>query len=104
MLTFRPHWLNGTWLKRFTDPVAELDGHAQRCSWEHPTRIETVSGQHTVRTFVRYRRYLPGETASGSLTFDVAEGETVHLRVANGATNQSPFTPRVTGVDVDRPG
>lgn len=90
----RPHWVNGTWLKRLTDPFAEVDGHVHHCSWDSPTRIEVVSGHHTVRTFIRYRRYLPGESGSGTLDIDVVEGEDVELVSSNGATNQSPFIPR----------
>jgi len=95
VLTFTPHWINGGWLKRFTDPYAELDGAVQCCSWLSPTRMETTVGAHPLRTFVRYRRLFHGDGGSGTGTIEVPASGDVLVTTSNSFTNQSPFMPRV---------
>lgn len=95
VLAFKPHWVNGGWLKLFTDPYAELDGDLQVCSWSEPTRVPAVAGAHTLRTFVRYRHVFHGDLGSGTHVVEVPLTGDVRVTTANGFSNQSPFVPRV---------
>jgi len=97
VVSFKPNWVNGWWLRAFTDPYAEVDGAVTKCSWPRLTTIVTAPGVHHVRTFVRYRRLIPGDAGSGETTVDLASGEDLRIISSNGITNQSPFVPRATG-------
>lgn len=94
VLTFKPHWLNGAWLKRFTDPYAELDGAVRCCSWSSPTRMETTVGAHALCTFVRYRRIFQSDGSSGAATIEVPAFGEVLVTTSNSFSNQSAFMPR----------
>lgn len=91
MVVFKPNWVNGWWLRAFTDPYADVDGTETRCSWSAPTPMDASPGRHRVRAFVRYRRWIPGDGASGEATVDVSAGEDTCLTFSNGIGNQSPF-------------
>ena len=52
VVSFKPNWVNGWWLRSFTDPYLELDGVVTQCSWWTPTGIDTTPGTHHLRTFV----------------------------------------------------
>ena len=95
---FRPHWLNGGWLRAFTIPYAEVDGVVTACSWSASTPVEVLPGMRVVRTYVRYRRWLP-EGGSGTRAIDIAERGEVHIVASNSFTNMSPFVPRVVPAD-----
>jgi len=96
IVSFRPNWVNGWWLRAFTDPYAELDETVRRCSWSTPTRIDAAPGTHRLRTFVRYRRLITGDGGAGEATVKIAAGEDLSIVSSNGITNQSPFVPRPT--------
>ncbi len=97
VVSFKPNWVNGWWLRAFTDPYTEVGGAVTQCLWPKPTTIATPAGVHRVRTFVRYRRLIPGDGGSGESTVELAPGEELRITSSNGITNQSPFMPQATG-------
>ena len=47
-----------------------------------------------LRTFVRYRRLIPGDVGSGETAVELAAREDLFIISSNWITNQSPFVPR----------
>lgn len=44
VVSFRPHWVDGWWLRLFTLPFADVDGHEVSCSWGQETSVGADPG------------------------------------------------------------
>lgn len=94
-VSFKPHPVNGWWLRLFAVPYVAVDADVTACSWNRGTIVDARPGPHQIRTFIRYRRLIPGDLGTGQLEVDLAVGQTIHIQASNGFTNDSPFTPRI---------
>lgn len=94
-VSFKPHPVNGWWLRLFSVPYVAVDAGVTACSWTRDTIVDAQPGRHRIRTFIRYRRLIPGDLGTGTLEVDLGEGQTIHVQASNGLTNDSAFTPRI---------
>ena len=95
VVTFRPHWINGWFVRLFARPYVSVDGEVIRCSWSNPTQIQTAPGTRQLQSFIRYRRLIPGDLGCGELTVALLPGSRTRVMVSNGWANHTPFTPRL---------
>ena len=102
VVTPRPHWFNGWFLRLFARPCVRLDGVAHDAAWGRPLHITVAAGSHRLGVGARYRG-MASILGDAESRIEVAEGTRVVVEARNGPFNHQPFAVTVRD-SADDPG